>query len=49
LPQAQRIDDSTYSGCKSAFIKKGGQITKKKSDDKRYFDKAPKTHQMNFF
>jgi hypothetical protein len=37
LPQAQRIVDSTYSGCMSAFIKKGGQITKKKLDDKGFF------------
>jgi hypothetical protein len=49
LPQAQRIDDSTYSGCKSAFIKKGGQTTKKKSDDKRYFNKAPKNEPNELF
>tara|TARA_B100002003_G_scaffold149870_1_gene138886 strand:- start:7597 stop:7746 length:150 start_codon:yes stop_codon:yes gene_type:complete len=37
LPQAQRIVDSTYSGCKSAFIKKGEQITKKNLHDKGFF------------
>jgi hypothetical protein len=49
LPQAQRTDDSTYSGCKSTFIKKGGELTKKKSDDKRYFDKAPKNAPNELF
>jgi hypothetical protein len=43
LPQAQRIDDSTYSGCKSAFIKKGGQLTKIFLNDKRYFRNTAKT------
>jgi hypothetical protein len=42
LPQAQRIVDSTYSGCMSAFIKKGGHPTQNAALGKRYFIGVPK-------